>query len=174
MEEIHTAENTHTHKNPPSALEVLQGKLAECEKERSVLIDVSQRLKADFANAKKEQEKTLQIFARYAAQEVLLKLIPIFHGLELTLTHLPKELESNGWAQGVRHTVGHISAALKEIGVSEIPALGMRFDPAVHEAVAEEESPGEEGMVAQVVQKGYMLNGEVLCAAKVKVTVKKQ
>lgn len=167
-------EHTRKEEGAPSELEILQVKFAECEKEKLALIDVSQRLKADFANAKKEQEKIMQTFAQYAAKEVLLKLVPIFHSFELTLKHLPKELESNGWAQGVRHILGQVDAALKDIGVREIPALGMQFDPAVHEAVAEEESDAGEGKITQVLQKGYMLNGGVLYAAKVKVNKKKE
>ncbi len=173
MEEINNKEHAEKQERPLSEVEILQAKYAECEKERIVLIEVSQRLKADFANAKKEQEKTLQTFAQYASKEVLLKLMPIFHSFELTLTYLPKELEGNGWAQGVRHIIGQVDAALKDAGVAEIPALGMQFNPAIHEAVAEVESSAEEeGKIMQVMQKGYTLNGEVLFPAKVKVTKK--
>jgi molecular chaperone GrpE len=46
------------------------------------------------------------------------------------------------------------------MGVQEIEADGETFDPAVHEAVAQQ--PGEEGKVLGVVQKGYRLGDRVI------------
>jgi molecular chaperone GrpE len=51
------------------------------------------------------------------------------------------------------------------MGVSEIPAAGEAFDPAIHEAVAKQ--PGEPNKVLHVVQKGYRLGEKVVRPAMV-------
>jgi len=144
------------------------------EVEKQELIELSQRLKADFANYKKEQEKTMQAFAKFAARDILMRLLPVFDSFELAVMHIPKELEENGWVKGVAQTKKQIDAVLKDVGVKEVAVPGEVFDTQKHEAVAEEPSDGEEGKIAEVLQKGYTLNGELLRAAKVKVTTKKK
>ena len=56
-------------------------------------------------------------------------------------------------------------------GLKEIPSEG-KFDPEFHEALCTVDGD-EDGLVAEVFQKGYTLNGKVLRYAKVKVTKKK-
>ena len=149
-------------------------KLAACEKEKAELIALSQRLKADFANYRKDQEKVMQAFAKFAARDVIERLLPVLDSFELAVKHAPKELEANGWVKGVKQTKQQIDAVLKDVGVVEISALGTKFDPSMHEAVAQEASDGEEGRVTEVLQKGYALHGEVIRPAKVKVSKKKE
>ncbi len=59
---------------------------------------------------------------------------------------------------------------LKKYGVVEVPALGLPFDPNVHEAVMREETESvAPGTVLEVFQKGYLLNDRLLRPARVKV-----
>lgn len=147
---------------------------AVCEKEKTELVELSQRLKADFANYKKEQEKMMQAFVRFAARDVVSRLLPIIDSLELAVRHIPKEFEAHAWAKGVEQTKKQFDAVLRDVGVMEIVGGGETFDPEKHEAVAEEAAEGEEGRVTDVLQKGYMLHGEVIRPAKVKVSKKKE
>ena len=59
---------------------------------------------------------------------------------------------------------------LKKHGLEEIKAVGEKFNPEFHEAVEQVESGGEEGIVMEEAQKGYLLNGRVIRVAKVKVS----
>ncbi len=149
--------------------------LARLRKENEELIDLSRRMKADLANFRKDEEKRVQQFAQFASRGILSKLFPILDSFDLALKHLPKELEQNSWAQGVKHTKQQIDGVLKDIGVTEISVAGVPFDPNIHEAVAEQESDdGQDGTVTEILQKGYALHGEVLRAAKVKINKKKE
>ena len=59
---------------------------------------------------------------------------------------------------------------LKKFGVEEIPALGLEFDPNVHEAVMiDSKEDSENDIVLEVFNKGYTLKGRVIRPAKVKV-----
>ena len=54
-------------------------------------------------------------------------------------------------------------------GAEPVPTEGAKFDPAVHEALAQ--VPGEtDGMVADVYEKGYRFKARLLRPAKVTVT----
>ena len=57
---------------------------------------------------------------------------------------------------------------LKEFGLEEIKALGEKFDPNLHEIVAEGEGV-EAGLVIEEIQKGYKVNGHLLRPTKIKV-----
>lgn len=149
-------------------------KLEQCEKEKNEYLELSRRMKADLANFKKDQEKMMQSFTQYAAQDAIEKFLPVFDSIALALKHIPKELEGNGWVKGIASIKQLIDAMLKDMKVTEIPAVGAHFDPMIHEAVAQEESDEHDGKVIEELQKGYMLHGKVLRAAKVKIGHKKE
>ena len=62
-----------------------------------------------------------------------------------------------------------LMAYLKTRGLEVIEAKGARFDTDFHEAVTQFPAPSEDlkGMVIDVVQTGYLLNGKILRYAKV-------
>jgi len=60
---------------------------------------------------------------------------------------------------------------LRTEGLTPVVAVGEQFDPRVHEAVETVASPEHpEGTVVEEVRKGYMLGGEMLRPARVKVS----
>ena len=71
--------------------------------------------------------------------------------------------------KGVTLTLEKAKAAFEALKVEEIPALGLPFDPAVHNAVMQKaaENGEESGTVLQVFQKGYKLGDRVIRHATV-------
>ena len=67
-------------------------------------------------------------------------------------------------------TMVQFNQTLEKLGITEIPALGEKFDPNVHNAVmhVEDESLGENEVV-EVFQTGFKLNDKVIRFAMVKV-----
>ena len=152
--------------------EELTKSLEICEKSKKELVELSQRLKADFMNYKKEQDKTTALIRLYANEDLLLRFLRILDSLEKAMEHMPPELEQNQWAQGIKNIKNQISDALKNIGVSEIPARDEKFDPHLHEAIAQAESDKDDGTVLEEFQKGYKFHDKVLRPAKVKISTK--
>ena len=152
--------------------EELRKNLEVCEKAKNELIELSQRLKADFINYKKDQDKTMALAHQYASEALLLMFLPILDSLEKAMEHMPPELEQNQWAQGIKNIKNQISGTLKNIGVSEIPAQGEKFDPYLHEAIAQTESDEDDEMILEEFQKGYKFYDKVLRPAKVKIATK--
>ena len=58
---------------------------------------------------------------------------------------------------------------LKRLGLDEIPTVGEKFDPELHEAVGTEKVEGKKsGEIIEEVKSGYKLYDKVLEPAKVK------
>jgi molecular chaperone GrpE len=72
--------------------------------------------------------------------------------------------------KGLRMTVEGVRAFLEANAVRPIAAVGMNFDPALHEAVCFVSAPGKpEDTVAEEFRRGYTINGRVLRTSKVSV-----
>ena len=83
---------------------------------------------------------------------------------------LNAETADENYKKGISMIFGQFNDILKKLGVEEIEALNMPFDPNLHHAVnqVEDENFGE-NTVCQVFQKGYKLNGKVVRCAMVAV-----
>jgi molecular chaperone GrpE len=128
-----------------------------------------QRLAADFENYKRRTRQELADRTQYANEELLRKLLPILDNLHRALDHAPEGIDRN-WFDGLRTVVRQFEDTLQAQGVSPIPAVGEKFDPSQHEAIAREETDEhEEGTVVEEVQPGYRLHERVLRPALVKV-----
>ena len=58
-----------------------------------------------------------------------------------------------------------LRAALERVGIESFGAAGERFDPELHEAVAQQPREGvEPGEITEVFQPGYRLAGRRSCA----------
>jgi len=128
-----------------------------------------QRLAADFENYKRRTRQELADRTQYANEELLRKLLPILDNLRRALDHAPEGSDRN-WLTGLRMVVRQFEDTLEAQGVSAIPAVGEKFDPSKHEAIAREETDEhEEGTIVEEMQPGYRLHERVLRPTLVKV-----
>lgn len=128
-----------------------------------------QRLAADFENYKRRTRQELADRTQYANEELVRKLLPILDNLRRALDHAPDEIDPN-WFEGIRLVARQFEETLQAQGLSAIPAVGEKFDPSQHEAIAREETDEhEEGTVIEEMQPGYRLHNRVLRPTLVKV-----
>ena len=128
-----------------------------------------QRLAADFENYKRRTRQELGDRTQYANEELLRKLLPILDNLRRALDHAPEGIDRN-WFDGLRMVVRQFEGVLQAQGISTIPAVGEKFDPSKHEAIASEETDEhEEGTIVEEMQPGYRLHERVLRPTLVKV-----
>jgi len=128
-----------------------------------------QRLAADFENYKRRTRQELADRTQYANEELLRKLLPILDNLRRALDHAPEGIDRN-WFDGLRMVVRQFEDTLQAQGLSPIPAVGEKFDPSQHEAIAREETDEhEEGTIVEEMQPGYRLHERVLRPTLVKV-----
>lgn len=154
-------------------IKTLKNKLKKCEEERKMYLDSWQRDKADFVNARKNDSREKERFLLFAKKELILQLLPVVDSFDMAM--LDKDRWSNldqNWRQGMEQIYNQFNKVLNENGVVEVvPEVGQEFDPALQEAfgVVEVEDEKNDGKVIEIMQKGYLLEQEVIRTAKVKV-----
>lgn len=128
-----------------------------------------QRLAADFENYKRRTRQDLTDRTQFANEELLRKLLPLRDNLQRALEHAPEGVDRN-WFDGIKLVVRQFDDVLQAQGLSTIPSVGEKFDPAQHEAIASEETDEhEEGTIVEEMQPGYRLHNRVLRPTLVKV-----
>ena len=126
-----------------------------------------QRAEADFSNYKKRVEQEKNETTAFANREVLRSLLPILDDLERAFDSLPPKLANAAWIEGIKLIHRKFQASIESFGVTEVEALGKPFDPNLHEAVAHVE--GKEGIVVEVIRKGYKLKDKLIRPSMVSV-----
>jgi len=152
-----------SHEAPAAAAE-----LSELEAERKRNEELLSRLKylqADFENYRKRLVRETEAVVRFANEALVARLLPVLDDFDAALAHLDGE-ES----KGVRMVRDNMLQALRAAGLEEIPAEGQKFDPYVHDCVQQLPDPErEDGLVEEVVRKGYRLQDHILRPAQVTV-----
>jgi molecular chaperone GrpE len=128
-----------------------------------------QRLAADFENYKRRTRQELADRTQFANEELLLKLLPILDNFRRALDHTPEGVD-RAWVDGIKLVARQFEETLQQQGLSQISAVGEKFDPTQHEAIGSEETDEqEEGTVVHEIQPGYRLHNRVLRPTLVKV-----
>ena len=157
-----------------TALNKLKKKLAVCEKERQEYLNGWQRAKADFVNARREENEARKKLFPLAKEDVLLSFLPAADSFELAFRDRESwEKVPEVWRKGVEYIYAQFSKILQENGVREFGREGDAFDPALHESVESvpTDDRAEGGKILEILQKGYELNGKIIRPARVKVSV---
>ena len=130
--------------------------------ERDQYLDALKRLKAEFDNSRKRQQRERARTLEAASEKLVQELLPV-------LDNLDRALESDGDIRGgVQATREQLADVLAEEGLLPVASDGQPFDPNVHEAVMGRPSEDhEDGTVLQTFQRGYLLNGRAIRPAKV-------
>lgn len=119
------------------------------------------RALADYQNLIKQCAKEKQEFAKYANEQLLYEIIPVFNNLKLAFKHAEK-IENSGIAEGINYVIKQFKGALENAGVEEIKTVGEKFDHHTMDAVE-----GQGKIVVKEVNPGYKLRGKTILPAKV-------
>ncbi len=144
----------------PEATITPEEALAEEKKRAEEYLANWQRAQADFINYKRRAEQERLEFNNYANANLVLSILPVLDDLERAIKAIPEEFNKHDWVEGIKLVERKFKTTLEGQGVKPILALGMAFDPKLHEAIRHEK--GKEGMVIAEYQKGYTLNGKLL------------
>src|ERR1022692_4647176 len=128
------------------------------------------RLAADFENFKRRKGQELTDARRYESEDAARALLPVLDNLRRAVEHAGEAGAEEFFVSGLQLVVREFETALERIGVVPVPAVGERFDPAIHDAIAAEESDdvNEDTVVAELVP-GYRLHDRLLRPAIVRV-----
>jgi len=131
------------------------------------------RLTADFDNYKKRAARERKDAVAFANENLLVKLLPVMDAFDMALAATTSDASAKSLQAGIVMVANQLKSALAEAGLEEIDASGKRFDPNLHEAVAQEETAGTpEGEVIRQTRKGYKFQQRLLRPAGVIVAKK--
>ncbi len=122
---------------------------------------------ADLDNYRKRFERELERL-RFAERDMVLReWLAVVDNMERAL-NAEKSSEANPWYQGMQAIYQQMMGILGLFRVTRLSPKGEPFDPVRHDAVATADLKGEpEGIIAEVVEPGYMINDRILRPAKV-------
>ncbi len=143
-------------------LSALAAELDQARRERDDYLESLRRLKAEFENSRKRQEREMTRIRESASEKLVTGLLPV-------LDNLDRALEAGGDIRGgVQATREQLAEVLEQEGLALVASDGQHFDPNVHEAVMGQPSEEhEDGIILQTFERGYVLNGRSIRPAKV-------
>lgn len=147
-------------------------KTEELETQVAELTADLQRTRADFENYRKRSEGDKASTYQHGQSAAILKLLPVIDNIERAVTYMPDDLKENKWAQGIAGLVKNLEKSLEGMNLKRIDAAtGSVFNPDLHEAIQfDEDAEGDKEVIAEELQAGYVLNGQPIRHAMVKVT----
>lgn len=136
------------------------------------------RAVAELENAKRRAQRERDDYVKYANESLIRDLVPVLDNFDRALSAARDAREAAGVAreaagvvEGVELIRRELLKVLEKFGVERYSALGQRFDPARHEAMAGVVSVQHpEGTVVDETLPGYSLHGRVLRPAMVAVS----
>lgn len=149
-------------------IENLKLEIENLKKQSDGYLNGWKRAKADYLNLKKEMESQGREMREWMSKIMILPLLGVTDGFEKAFSEVPENLKNDLWIKGIGGIKNQLEDYLTAQRVEPLETKGERFDPAKHEAM-ESIDGGEAGMIAEELQRGYLINGEVLRPAKVKV-----
>jgi molecular chaperone GrpE len=155
--------------------EIDKDKLIEdLSREKELYFERLLRLQAEFENFRKRIERERNEFYLMALSELVGKLLPIIDDFERALSvHHTSDVVK--YHEGMELIYKGLRSILECFGLKEVPSIGERFDPRVHQAMVREESDEvEEETVVEEFRKGYFFKDRLLRPAMVKVAVKRE
>lgn len=132
--------------------------LQELRRENEELLTKLKYIQAEFENFRKRAERDAEVIVKFAQEGLLARLLPALDEMDAAVATLKAEA-----GDGIRMIRDNLVKALREAGLQEIPALGLPFDPYVMDAIQQvSDKDSKDGIVKEVVQKGYRLHDRVL------------
>jgi molecular chaperone GrpE len=124
------------------------------------------RTAAEFDNYKKRAVKEKEDVQRFGSERLLKDFLPVMDNLERALEHAEQH-DPRQVIEGVKLVQKLFENTLAKHGVVGFSAVGKPFDPALHEALMQQDSDAPPGTVVSEMAKGYKLNDRLIRPAAV-------
>jgi molecular chaperone GrpE len=150
--------------------------LAALRQENADLKDRLLRALADAENVRRRAEREKADASQYAVTKFARDMLAVADNLKRALDSFPADERSAATPQmkalleGIDATERQLQTTLERHGVKMIDTAGARFDPNLHQAIAEVPGEGKAaGSIVHVVQTGYLIAERLLRPAMVTV-----
>lgn len=146
----------------------VEEKINLLESEVSKYKELMLRKAAEFENYKRRTENDQLNLLKYAAEALIIKLLPTVDDLERSLAHITEETDVQKIKEGVQLIYNKLIKTLDDQGVKKIESIGQPFNVEFHEALlqrADDSVPPH--TVIDELETGYMYKDRVIRHAKV-------
>lgn len=131
--------------------------------------ELSLRTAAEMENLRKRTTREREEAIRYANQRLMEDLLPVIDNFDMGMQAASQDTKSMIYI-GMDMVRRQLAEFLAAQGVEEVPT-DVKFDPNLHDAVAQEEcGAGEEDRILKVTRRGYRLRDRLLRPASVVVS----
>lgn len=157
---------------PEEEIAQLRSELDQASAKANEFLEGWQRERAEFFNYKKRMERELSQGGQNAFGNAIRRYLDIADDLARALksTNRPQDGDGAIWAEGIDLIHRKLICAFEADGVKMMDTSCKYFDPKLHEAISNEDSPDHEsGQIIDVVQPGYTLGERVIRPARVRV-----
>ena len=152
----------------PETAEELQAALGAAREEAKSLRDTALRAQAETENVRRRATRDVENAHRFALERFTADLLAVVDSLEKAVESAATAVAAAAVAEGVKLSLKLFLDSLRKHGIEQVDPLGEPFDPAQQEAMAVVVNPdAEPNPVMDVMQRGYLLNGRLVRAAKV-------
>lgn len=135
--------------------------LEEKTKEVEQLNDTVARRQADLENYKKRVQKEKADQFNYGNEEIAREFLEVLDNLERAISHAKSDPQ--GLLEGMELTRRHMEQTFQRFNIEPIVALGQKFDPTIHQAIAQLPSPDHApGTVIHEQLRGFRLKDRLL------------
>jgi molecular chaperone GrpE len=148
--------------------------LAAKAEKADAYLELAQRTKADFENYRKRATREAAAAQERGIAKLAKELLPAVDNLDRALEAAkttdgaPQDNGTATLVSGIKLVHDDVIAALARAGIEGFSPEGERFDPQMHEAIAQTPVEGAEpGTVVEVYQRGYRLGEVVIRPARV-------
>lgn len=150
--------------------------LEQLRAEAAELREKHLRALAEIENTRRRAERDRLEASQYAVTRFARDMLAVSDNLQRALAHLPPEARAGAAPalkavlEGVEATERQLAATLEQHGVKPIDTQNAKFDPHLHQAIAQVPSGGKPpGSIVDVVQTGYLISDRLLRPAMVTV-----
>lgn len=148
--------------------ENLEEKIKVLEQDIIQYKELALRKAAEFENYKRRTENDQLNLLKYAAESLIIKLLPTIDDLERSLEHMTEETDVQKIKEGVQLIYNKFVKTLADQGVQKMESIGKPFSVEFHEALmqrADDSVPPH--TVIDELETGYMYKDRVIRHAKV-------
>lgn len=165
--DIESADDDHVEEEIVSKSDS-EEKIKSLEAEVNQYKELMLRKAAEFENYKRRTENDQLNLLKYAAESLIIKLLPTLDDLERSLEHFNEENDIKKVKEGVQLIYNKFIKTLDEQGIKKIESIGQPFSVEFHEALmqrADDSVPPY--TVIDELETGYMYKDRVIRHAKV-------
>ncbi|HEY9255809.1 MAG TPA: nucleotide exchange factor GrpE [Stenotrophomonas sp.] len=166
MNQDHPEFDSENPQQAAAPADPLQEELESLRSEIALVKADALRERADLENQRKRIARDVEQARKFANEKLLGELLPVFDSLDAGLTMAGAE--ASPLRDGMELTYKQLLKIAADNGLTLVDPIGQPFNPDQHQAISQIDAAAvPPGHVAQVFQKGYLLNERLLRPALV-------